>query len=61
MIQDFPEESQLQERGGPNLSFGGRVPGVSLDPLLFKAKLRGSQYPVAQCSLFKFFLRLLDQ
>ena len=24
-------------------------------------KLRGSQYPVAQCSLFKFFLKLLDQ
>ena len=24
-------------------------------------KLCGSQYPVAQCSLFKFFLKLLDQ
>ena len=24
-------------------------------------KLHGSQYPVAQCSLFKFFLKLLDQ
>ena len=24
-------------------------------------KLHGSQYPVAQCSIFKFFLKLLDQ